>query len=162
MLRIWSRNSAFKVTAEDPIHYASRGKAAKVADTMIHVQPLKRSEMQVCVLFPRSFQLFVILCDFCKPSYAQDFGTSDVVHGVYGSLMQCLGSVIGFCGAIPCFPCPNPFKEVEQGIYYLLILWSQNNISKVLSVSFLVLVNFTSRSILVSFKSTSAQNQSEL
>jgi hypothetical protein len=62
---------------------------------VIHVEPLKRSEMQ--------------------PSYAQDLGTGEVTHGVYGSLMHCLGSCVGFIGAIPCCPCPNPFRSVEQG-----------------------------------------------
>jgi len=62
---------------------------------MIIVQPLKRSEMQ--------------------PSYAQDLGTGEVVHGVYGSLLQGLGNVMGFFGAIPCCPFPNPFREVQQG-----------------------------------------------
>jgi len=62
---------------------------------LIHVQPLKRSEMQ--------------------PSYSQDLGTGEVVHGFYGTMMQCLGGCIGFLGAIPCCPFPNPFKEVNQG-----------------------------------------------
>jgi len=73
-----------------PAHRRALGK-----DTMIHVQPLKRSEMQ--------------------PSYAQDMGTDDVVHGVYGSLLNLLGSCVGFVGAIPCCPCPNPFHNVQQG-----------------------------------------------
>jgi erythrocyte band 7 integral membrane protein len=38
-----------------------------------------------------------------------------VVHGIYGSLIQGLGSVVGFFGAIPCCPCPNPFRNVHQG-----------------------------------------------
>lgn len=62
---------------------------------MIIVQPLKRSEMQ--------------------PSYAQDLGTGEVTHGIYGSLLNGLGSCLGFCGAFPCMPCPNPFRNVEQG-----------------------------------------------
>jgi hypothetical protein len=33
---------------EDPIHHVSRAKAPKPTDAMIHVQPLKKSEMQVC------------------------------------------------------------------------------------------------------------------
>jgi erythrocyte band 7 integral membrane protein len=28
-----------------------------------------------------------------------------------------LGSVLGFCGAIPCCPCPNPFRNVQQGTF---------------------------------------------
>ncbi|KAI0758068.1 hypothetical protein C8Q74DRAFT_1210328 [Fomes fomentarius] len=62
---------------------------------VIKVQPLKRSEMQ--------------------PSYAQDLGTGEVTHGIYGSLLQVLGSCIGLFGAVPCCPCPNPFREVNQG-----------------------------------------------
>ena len=30
-------------------------------------------------------------------------------------MMHALGSCIGFCGAIPCCPLPNPFREVNQG-----------------------------------------------
>ena len=59
------------------------------------VQPLRKDEMQ--------------------PSYSQDMGLEGVTHGFYGSMMQCLGSCVGFIGAIPCCPCPNPFKEVRQG-----------------------------------------------
>ena len=50
-----------------------------------------------------------------QPSYAQDMGVEGVTHGFYGSMMQCLGSCVGFCGAVPCCPLPNPFKEVRQG-----------------------------------------------
>lgn len=50
-----------------------------------------------------------------QPSYAQDLGVGTVTHGFYGSMMQSLGSCIGFCGAVPCCPLPNPFKEVRQG-----------------------------------------------
>jgi erythrocyte band 7 integral membrane protein len=61
----------------------------------LKVQPLRKDEMQ--------------------PSYAQDMGVENVPHGFYGSMMQTLGSCVGFCGAIPCCPFPNPFKEVHQG-----------------------------------------------
>ncbi|KAK0190412.1 stomatin family protein [Armillaria mellea] len=80
----------------------------KLGDTkqhMITVQPLKRSEMQ--------------------PSYAQDLGTGEVTHGVYGSLLQCLGSAVGFLGAIPCCPCPNPFRNVQQGSVGLVSRFGQ-------------------------------------
>jgi len=50
-----------------------------------------------------------------QPSYAQDLGSQEVTHGFYGSMMHCLGNVIGFVGAVPCCPCPNPFKNVQQG-----------------------------------------------
>lgn len=72
---------------------------------MIHVQPLKRSEMQ--------------------PSYAQDLGTVEVNHGIYGSLMQGLGTVVGLVGMIPCCPCPNPFREVVQGSVGLVSRFGQ-------------------------------------
>jgi erythrocyte band 7 integral membrane protein len=62
---------------------------------IVKVQPLKKDEMQ--------------------PLYAQDMGLEAVTHGFYGSMMQALGSCVGFCGAIPCCPFPNPFKEVRQG-----------------------------------------------
>ncbi|PPQ66131.1 hypothetical protein CVT24_000218 [Panaeolus cyanescens] len=64
-------------------------------NALITVQPLKRGEMQ--------------------PSYAQDLGVGEVTHGVYGWMMQGLGSVLGIFGIVPCFPCSNPFHEVEQG-----------------------------------------------
>ena len=70
------------------------------AKHVIKVQPLKKDEMQ--------------------PSYAQDMGIGTVTHGFYGSMMQSLGSCIGFCGAIPCCPLPNPFKEVRQGRFFLI------------------------------------------
>jgi len=68
------------------------------AKHVIKVQPLKKDEMQ--------------------PSYAQDMGIAGVTHGFYGSMMQSLGSCIGFCGAVPCCPFPNPFKEVRRGPFF--------------------------------------------
>ncbi|KAJ7058813.1 hypothetical protein C8F01DRAFT_1210637 [Mycena amicta] len=61
---------------------------------MIKVQPLKRAEMQ--------------------PSYAQDLGLGEVTHGLYGSLLNGLGVIVGLCGMVPCIPAPNPFREVQQ------------------------------------------------
>ncbi|KAG1752511.1 uncharacterized protein EDB91DRAFT_1044295 [Suillus paluster] len=77
--------------------FASRrnGPEAAGKNRMINVHPLKRSEMQ--------------------PSYAQDLGTGEVTHGFYGSFLQSLGACVGFCGAIPCCPLPNPFRNVQQG-----------------------------------------------
>lgn len=72
---------------------------------LIKVQPLKKDEMQ--------------------PSYAQDVGIETVTHGFYGSMMQSLGSCIGFCGATPCCPCPNPFKQVRQGSVGLVSRFGQ-------------------------------------
>ncbi|KAJ7150536.1 hypothetical protein C8R43DRAFT_495995 [Mycena crocata] len=72
---------------------------------IIKVQPLKREEMQ--------------------PSYAQDLGTHEVTHGLYGSLLQGLGSVVGLCGMVPCCPCPNPFRQVKQGSVGLVSRFGQ-------------------------------------
>ncbi|KAH8096618.1 hypothetical protein BXZ70DRAFT_1032276 [Cristinia sonorae] len=86
------------VTADSDNGVAHHGIGKKPVPTEAHVikvQPLKRSEMQ--------------------PSYAQDLGTGEVTHGIYGSCLQVLGSVTGFLGAIPCCPCPNPFRNVQQG-----------------------------------------------
>jgi len=41
-----------------------------------------------------------------------------VTHGLYGSLLQGLGTCVGLCGAVPCCPFPNPFRNVQQGIPY--------------------------------------------
>ena len=82
------------VTAEQPSTSTTMRKPDP-SKHVIHVEPLKRSEMQ--------------------PSYAQDLGSGEVTHGVYGSMMQYLGGCVGFFGAIPCCPLPNPFRNVEQG-----------------------------------------------
>ncbi|KAF8908378.1 hypothetical protein CPB85DRAFT_1376425 [Mucidula mucida] len=93
------------VTAEAPAGPRAIGKANDDGGRMITVQPLKRSEMQ--------------------PSYAQDLGTGEVTHGIYGSLLQCLGSIVGCLGAVPCCPCPNPFREVNQGAVGLVSRFGQ-------------------------------------
>lgn len=67
---------------------------------LITVQPLKRSEMQ--------------------NSYAQDLGSENVDHGLYGTCLNGLGVFIGCLGAIPCCPFPNPFREVQQGTVGLI------------------------------------------
>ncbi|KAJ7664069.1 hypothetical protein B0H17DRAFT_1092383 [Mycena rosella] len=72
---------------------------------LIKVQPLKKEEMQ--------------------PSYAQDLGTDEVTHGLYGSLLQGLGCVVGLCGMVPCMPCPNPFRQVQQGSVGLVSRFGQ-------------------------------------
>ncbi|CAK5284628.1 unnamed protein product, partial [Mycena citricolor] len=72
---------------------------------IIQVQPLKRGEMQ--------------------PSYAQDLGLGDVQHGLYGSLLQGLGTIVGVCGMVPCCPFPNPFREVQQGSVGLVSRFGQ-------------------------------------
>jgi len=88
-------------------HHAAHARRAgpEGKQHMIVVQPLKRSEMQ--------------------PSYSQDLGTGEVTHGIYGSLLNGLGSVLGFCGAIPCCPCPNPFRNVQQGSVGLVSRFGQ-------------------------------------
>ena len=85
-------------TVTDDNAHANRrmGGAAGMNDKIIHVQPLKKSEMQ--------------------PSYGQDLGTGDVRHGVYGSLLNILGDTVWFIGAVPCCPCPNPYRNVQQGM----------------------------------------------
>ena len=85
------------VTEDIPRNYHRPGVPSK---NVIKVQPLKKDEMQ--------------------PLYAQDLGLEAVTHGFYGSMMQALGSCVGFCGAVPCCPFPNPFKEVRQGTSLVL------------------------------------------
>ncbi|KAJ7238339.1 hypothetical protein B0H12DRAFT_1254208 [Mycena haematopus] len=116
--------NTFELKDRSPSHsdsLASRGKAAdrgeghangvphlpRVAggQHIIKVQPLKREEMQ--------------------PSYAQDLGAHEVTHGLYGSLLQGLGSCLGICGMIPCCPVPNPFREVQQGSVGLVSRFGQ-------------------------------------
>jgi len=66
---------------------------------VIKVQPPRREDLQ--------------------PSYAQTLqGESEDnnTNGWYGSLINNLGTCVGFCGAIPCcIVCPNPYKPVSQG-----------------------------------------------
>ncbi|KAI8075174.1 stomatin family protein [Gongronella butleri] len=52
-----------------------------------------------------------------QPTYAME-AEEEIAdeHGFYGSMMNGLGSCIGFFGAFPCCIClPNPFKRVRQG-----------------------------------------------
>jgi len=95
--------TAIGTTRTAPSHPVAR----KVDDNshVIKVQPLKRSEMQ--------------------PSYAQDLGSGEVTHGFYGSFLQAVGNCTGFCGAIPCCPCPNPFRNVQQGSVGLVSRFGQ-------------------------------------
>lgn len=71
-----------------------------------------------------------IVLTFLQPSYAQDLGVGVVQHGVYGSLLNVLGSAIGCMGAFPCVPCPNPFREVNQGGFAPLL--SRNYLNQAL------------------------------
>ncbi|KAI9674148.1 MAG: hypothetical protein M1817_001966 [Caeruleum heppii] len=53
-----------------------------------------------------------------QPSYAQTLGAEEDAgsHGWYGSMINTLGSFLGFFGAIPgCIVCPNPYRPVSQG-----------------------------------------------
>lgn len=92
---------------EDIGNHATVGRTGMkpAGDRIITVQPLKRSEMQ--------------------PSYAQDMGLGDVTHGLYGSCLNALGAIIGFCGAVPCLPCPNPYRNVNQGAVGLVSRFGQ-------------------------------------
>jgi regulator of protease activity HflC (stomatin/prohibitin superfamily) len=60
-----------------------------------------------------------------QPSCAQDLGVGVIQHGIYGSLLNALGSAIGCLGAFPCVPCPNPFREVNQGAVGLVTRFGQ-------------------------------------
>lgn len=55
----------------------------------------------------------------------QDLGLQDVEHGFYGSFINCIGAVAGSIGQFPCCPCPNPFKEVNQGSVGLVSRFGQ-------------------------------------
>ncbi|KAJ7617312.1 hypothetical protein FB45DRAFT_841154 [Roridomyces roridus] len=82
-----------------------RGRGPTAGTHIIKVQPLKREEMQ--------------------PSYAQDLGLGEVTHGLYGSLLQTLGTCVGICGMVPCCPFPNPFRRVHQGSVGLVSRFGQ-------------------------------------
>ncbi|KAJ3288276.1 hypothetical protein HDU76_007710, partial [Blyttiomyces sp. JEL0837] len=46
------------------------------------------------------------------PQTQGTYGYADIMHGI--------GNVAGFIGMLPCFPCCNPFKVVEQGFVGLV------------------------------------------
>jgi len=48
-----------------------------------------------------------------------------VPHGFYGNFINTLGACVGTCGAVPCCPCPNPFREVQQGSVGLVTRFGQ-------------------------------------
>ncbi|EKM60069.1 uncharacterized protein PHACADRAFT_250938 [Phanerochaete carnosa HHB-10118-sp] len=98
-------HTAPNVTDDPPMSNVANGKRPIAEGHVIKVQPLKRSEMQ--------------------PSYAQDMGTAEVTHGVYGSMLHSFGVCVGFCGAIPCCPLPNPFRNVQQGSVGLVSRFGQ-------------------------------------
>ncbi|GAA5924481.1 slipin family protein [Sporobolomyces koalae] len=75
-------------------------------ERIMNVQPLRKADMQ--------------------PSYAQEIAGSDVDHGCYGSMINCLGSFAGTLGSIPCcICCPNPYKQVKQGSVGLVSTFGQ-------------------------------------
>ncbi|KAG0281381.1 hypothetical protein BGZ95_004411 [Linnemannia exigua] len=56
-----------------------------------------------------------------QQSFATEFSPDDENHGVYGSLMNCAGDIIGVMGSVPCcICCPNPYKSVSQGFVGLI------------------------------------------
>ncbi|KAF7378216.1 PHB domain-containing protein [Mycena sanguinolenta] len=114
--------NAFELKDRAPSHTDSLGSRGKAVDRsedhahgdgparhthgggqhIIKVQPLKREEMQ-----------------------ARYLGSNEVTHGVYGSMLQGLGTCLGVFGMIPCCPVPNPFREVQQGSVGLVSRFGQ-------------------------------------
>ncbi|KAG9015398.1 hypothetical protein FRB94_000002 [Tulasnella sp. JGI-2019a] len=90
---------------DEPLHSHRQPKRDLNDKGLIKVQPLQQSEMQ--------------------QSYAQDMGLDGIDHGVYGTCINALGSICGLFGAIPCCPCPNPFKSVQQGSVGLVSRFGQ-------------------------------------
>lgn len=80
-----------------------------------------------------------------QPSYAQDMGIQDTPHGFYGSMINTLGNCIGTLGAVPCFPCPNPYREVQQGEFIGAIFVCSHLTSTVYRIRW---VDFTLRTFL--------------
>ena len=52
-------------------------------------------------------------------------GLGDVTHGLYGSCLNGLGVCVGCLGAVPCLPCPNPYRNVGQGSVGLVSRFGQ-------------------------------------
>ncbi|GEM09115.1 stomatin family protein [Rhodotorula toruloides] len=76
------------------------------ASGLVQVQPLRKADMQ--------------------QSYAQTLPVSDIEHGCYGSMINCLGGFAGTLGSIPCcILCPNPYKTVRQGHVGLVTRFGQ-------------------------------------
>ncbi|KAI8357150.1 hypothetical protein B0O80DRAFT_477851 [Mortierella sp. GBAus27b] len=54
-------------------------------------------------------------------SFATELPADDENHGIYGSLMNGIGEVVGTIGSIPgCVCCPNPYQVVSQGFVGLI------------------------------------------
>ncbi|KAL6239980.1 hypothetical protein BDW75DRAFT_196608 [Aspergillus navahoensis] len=74
------------------------GKAAQHPHGLVKVQPPRLSDLQ--------------------PRYASTIEHDDSnpeAHGWYASFKHTIGECIGGLGVIPCCPCPNPFRPVQQG-----------------------------------------------
>ncbi|KAL5049245.1 hypothetical protein BDW71DRAFT_166848 [Aspergillus fruticulosus] len=74
------------------------GKAAQHPHGLVEVQPPRLSDLQ--------------------PRYASTIEHDDSnpeAHGWYASFKHTIGECIGGLGVIPCCPCPNPFRPVQQG-----------------------------------------------
>ncbi|KAG8741984.1 hypothetical protein FRC10_002142 [Ceratobasidium sp. 414] len=96
---------ALDVTAPSPPSATRRHAPPAGNRNLITVEPLQRADMQT--------------------SYAQDLGLDGVEHGLYGTMINYLGAVVGVFGAFPCCPCPNPFKGVQQGSVGLVTRFGQ-------------------------------------
>ncbi|KAL4980772.1 hypothetical protein BDW66DRAFT_156489 [Aspergillus desertorum] len=74
------------------------GKTAQQSHGLVEVQPPRLSDLQ--------------------PRYASTIEHDDSnpeAHGWYASFKHTIGECIGGLGVIPCCPCPNPFRPVQQG-----------------------------------------------
>ncbi|KAL4744390.1 hypothetical protein BDW72DRAFT_209051 [Aspergillus terricola var. indicus] len=74
------------------------GKAAQQPHGLVDVQPPRLSDLQ--------------------PRYASTIEHDDSnpeAHGWYASFKHTIGECIGGLGVVPCCPCPNPFRPVQQG-----------------------------------------------
>ncbi|RDW86896.1 slipin family protein [Aspergillus mulundensis] len=80
------------------INSGINGKAPQQPHALVDVQPPRLSDLQ--------------------PRYAstiQHDDSSPEAHGWYASFKHTIGECIGGLGVIPCCPCPNPFRPVQQG-----------------------------------------------
>ncbi|KAI1307871.1 hypothetical protein EDD11_004373 [Mortierella claussenii] len=56
-----------------------------------------------------------------QQSFAAEFSPDDENHGIYGSIMNAAGEIMGIMGAVPCcICCPNPYKSISQGYVGLI------------------------------------------
>jgi len=81
-----------------PMKNSDNGKLPAHEAPITHVQPPRREDLQPTFAY------------VIKPD-VQDAAA----HGWYGSFIDIMGRIVGTIGAIPCTPCPNPYKEVQQG-----------------------------------------------